>query len=181
MNLIIDIGNTRVKIAVFDQKNDIIDQKANNNDLIIDDIKGFLSKYNIKYAIVSQVGNTVAGLKELLTNHKVLLKNLDANLKLPFSIAYKTPQSIGSDRLALVAPESSIAIIRAYSVAEKLNVNLGEEVRNVVRCTFSNCITQNSREPLPHRLKVTKTDPLTLRCHYCQRPQDLDELIHNLL
>ena len=85
------------------------------------------------------------------------------------------------DRLALVAPESSIAIIRAYSVAEKLNVNLGEEVRNVVRCTFSNCITQNSREPLPHRLKVTKTDPLTLRCHYCQRPQDLDELIHNLL
>ena len=85
------------------------------------------------------------------------------------------------DRLALVAPDSSIAIIRAYSVAEKLNVNLGEEVRNVVRCTFSNCITQNLREPLPHRLKVTKTDPLTLRCHYCQRPQDLDELIHNLL
>jgi len=85
------------------------------------------------------------------------------------------------DRLALVAPDSSIAIIRAYSVAEKLNVNLGEEVRNVVQCTFSNCITQNLREPLPHRLKVTKTDPLTLRCHYCQRPQDLDELIHNLL
>lgn len=85
------------------------------------------------------------------------------------------------DRLALVAPDSSIAIIRAYSVAEKLNVNLGEEVRNVVQCTFLNCITQNLREPLPHRLKVTKTDPLTLRCHYCQRPQDLDELIHNLL
>ena len=84
-------------------------------------------------------------------------------------------------RLALVAPDSSIAIIRAYSVAEKLNVNLGEEVRNVVRCTFSNCITQNLREPLPHRLRVAKTDPLTLRCHYCQRPQDLDELIHNLL
>jgi aspartate carbamoyltransferase regulatory subunit len=85
------------------------------------------------------------------------------------------------DRLALVAPESSIAIIRAYSVAEKLNVNLGEEVRNVVRCTFSNCITQNPREPLAHRLKVTKTDPLALRCHYCGRPQNMDELIHNLL
>ena len=85
------------------------------------------------------------------------------------------------DRLALVAPESSIAIIRAYSVAEKLNVNLGEEVRNVVRCTFSNCITQNPREPLAHRLKVTRTDPLALRCHYCGRPQNMDELILNLL
>ena len=85
------------------------------------------------------------------------------------------------DRLALVAPDSSIAIIRAYTVAEKLEVNLGKEVRNVVQCTFSNCITQNLREPLPHRLRVTSTDPLTLRCHYCQRPQDLDELIHDLL
>ena len=85
------------------------------------------------------------------------------------------------DRLALVAPDSSIAIIRAYSVAEKLNVNLGDEVRNVVRCTFSNCITQNPREPLPHRLVVMKTDPLMLRCYYCQRPQNLDELILNLI
>jgi len=130
---------------------------------------------------------------------KVLeLLNLSSDTSVPVSLVMNVPsKKMGAkdiikvedreltqselDRLALVAPESSIAIIRAYSVAEKLNVNLGEEVRNVVRCTFSNCITQNSREPLPHRLKVTKIDPLMLRCHYCQRPQDLDELIHNLL
>jgi aspartate carbamoyltransferase regulatory subunit len=130
---------------------------------------------------------------------KVLeLLNLTSDTSVPVSLVMNVPsKKMGAkdiikvedreltqselDRLALVSPESSIAIIRAYTVAEKLTVNLGEEVRNVVRCTFSNCITQNSREPLPHRLKVTKTDPLTLRCHYCQRPQDLDELIHNLL
>ena len=130
---------------------------------------------------------------------KVLeLLNLSGDTSVPVSLVMNVPsKKMGAkdiikvearelnqfelDRLALVAPDSSIAIIRAYSVAEKLNVNLGEEVRNVVRCTFSNCITQNLREPLPHRLRVAKTDPLTLRCHYCQRPQDLDELIHNLL
>ena len=130
---------------------------------------------------------------------KVLeLLNLSSDTSVPVSLVMNVPsKKMGAkdiikvedreltqfelDRLALVAPDSSIAIFRAYSVAEKLNVNLGEEVRNVVRCTFSNCITQNLREPLPHRLKVAKTDPLTLRCHYCQRPQDLDELIHNLL
>lgn len=85
------------------------------------------------------------------------------------------------NRLALVAPEAHVAIIRAYSVAEKLTINLGEEVVNVARCTFSNCITTNPREPLPHRLKVRGTEPLDLRCHYCGRPQDLDDLIHNLL
>ena len=85
------------------------------------------------------------------------------------------------DRLALVAPDAHVAIIRAYSVAEKLTINLGTEVLNVVRCTFSNCITTNLREPLPHRLKVISRDPLHIRCHYCGRPQDLDELIKNVL
>jgi len=85
------------------------------------------------------------------------------------------------DRLALVAPDAHVAIIRAYSVAEKLTINLGTEVLNVVRCTFSNCITTNLREPLPHRLKVISRDPLHIRCHYCGPPQDLDELIKNVL
>ena len=85
------------------------------------------------------------------------------------------------DRLALVAPDAHVSIIRAYSVAEKLTINLGEEVVNVVRCTFSNCITTNLREPQDHRLKVVKRDPLQLRCHYCGRPQDLAELAYNVL
>ena len=85
------------------------------------------------------------------------------------------------NRLALVAPDARVAIIRAYSVAEKLTIELGDEVTNVVSCTFSNCITTNPREPLAHRLKVMSREPLELRCHYCGRPQDLEELIHNLL
>ena len=50
-----------------------------------------------------------------------------------------------------------VAIIRAYSVAEKLTIELGDEI-NVVRCTFSNCITTN-REPLAHRLKIVSRVP----------------------
>jgi len=85
------------------------------------------------------------------------------------------------NRLALVAPDAHVAIIRAYSVAEKMTIDLGEEVKNVVRCTFSNCITTNPREPLSHRLKVLSTEPLELRCHYCGRPQDLEALVRNLI
>ena len=85
------------------------------------------------------------------------------------------------NRLALVAPDAHVAIIRAYSVAEKLTIELGDEIVNVVRCTFSNCITTNPREPLAHRLKILSRVPLELRCHYCGRPQDLDELVNNVL
>ena len=85
------------------------------------------------------------------------------------------------NRLALVAPDAHVAIIRAYVVAEKLTIELGSEVTNVVRCTFSNCVTINPREPLPHRLKVLSREPLELRCHYCGRPQDLEELVRNVV
>ena len=85
------------------------------------------------------------------------------------------------NRLALVAPDAHVAIIRAFLVAEKLTIELGDEIINVVRCTFSNCITTNLREPLPHRLFIAHRDPLELRCHYCGRPQELEKLIENLL
>lgn len=85
------------------------------------------------------------------------------------------------DRLALVAPDASVAIIRAYSVAEKMEINLQEEVVNLARCTFTNCITVNPREPLPHRLMVTKREPLELRCRYCGKYQEIDKLVDNLL
>ena len=85
------------------------------------------------------------------------------------------------DRLALIAPKASVAIIRSYSVAEKREVTIGEELVNIARCTFSNCITINPREPQDHRLRVVNGDPIELRCRYCGRPQDMSELIDNLL
>ena len=85
------------------------------------------------------------------------------------------------DRLALVAPDAAVAIIRAYLVAEKLEINLTDEVVNVARCTFSNCITVNPREPLPHRLIVVNREPLQLRCRYCGKTQDTEALVDNLV
>ena len=85
------------------------------------------------------------------------------------------------DRLALIAPAASISIIRNYSVAEKMQADLGEELVNIARCSFWNCITQNSHEPLPHKLRVANVDPLEIRCSYCGRGQDMDEIVENIL
>ena len=85
------------------------------------------------------------------------------------------------DRLALLAPAASVAIIRNYSVAEKLNAELGDELVNIARCSFWNCITQNAREPLPQKLRVVNEDPLEIRCSYCGRGQDMDEIVDNIL
>ena len=85
------------------------------------------------------------------------------------------------DRLALIAPEASIAIIRNHAVAEKMNVELADDILNITKCSFSNCITKNDREPLPQRMKVVSRDPLEVRCYYCGRGQEIDELIENII
>ena len=72
-------------------------------------------------------------------------------------------------------------MVLMYLNAEKMEINLTEEVVNVARCTFSNCITTNPMEPLPHRLIVTKREPLELRCRYCGKFQEIDKLVDNLL
>ena len=85
------------------------------------------------------------------------------------------------DRLALIAPTASIAIIRNHAVAEKLKIELADDLINIASCSFSNCITKNTREPLPQRLRVISRDPLEVRCYYCGRDQDLEELIENII
>ncbi len=85
------------------------------------------------------------------------------------------------DRLALIAPAASIAIIRNHAVAEKLKVELAEDLINIASCSFSNCITENTYEPLPQRLRVISQDPLEVRCYYCGRGQNLEDLIENIL
>jgi aspartate carbamoyltransferase regulatory subunit len=85
------------------------------------------------------------------------------------------------DRLALIAPAASIAIIRNHAVAEKMDVELSDDLVNIAKCSFSNCITKSDREPLPQRLRVIKHDPIEVRCYYCGRGQDMDELIENIL
>ena len=85
------------------------------------------------------------------------------------------------DRLALISPQASVAIIRNYGVAEKRVVELNEELLNVARCTFWNCITRNKMEPLPQKLRVVSRDPIEVRCYYCGRGQNMEEIIENIL
>ncbi len=85
------------------------------------------------------------------------------------------------DRLAIIAPNASVGIIRDYRVAEKRSVTLGTELRDLARCSFSNCITTNPREPLPHRILVHSTSPLELRCAYCGKTQSADDIVNHLI
>ncbi|HYA33429.1 MAG TPA: aspartate carbamoyltransferase regulatory subunit [Candidatus Bathyarchaeia archaeon] len=75
------------------------------------------------------------------------------------------------DKIALIAPEATINIIRDFEVTQKKSVILPDLITNVVRCPNLNCIS-NSPEPIYSKFKVL--DSFALRCDYCETIIDND-------
>ena len=73
------------------------------------------------------------------------------------------------DKIALIAPNATINIIRNYNVVEKHHVEAPKEVIGLVRCENPNCITNKPREPVRSKFTVVEHEPLQLKCVYCER------------
>lgn len=117
MNLSIDIGNSRVKLAVFKDDTCLIIEITTKENLI-KKIESIKESYNIINVIISSVsGVNVEDIKKMNSFFKVLI--LDNNLDFPFKIEYKTKDTLGVDRLALMAaaikkyPQKNVLVIDA--------------------------------------------------------------------
>ena len=119
MNLVIDIGNTQIKVAVF-QETILIFKDQFSSDQLISRVLSISEQYNIKEGIISHVTNLD---QTLLLELKKIVKliELDYQTKLPFLNKYLTPKTIGVDRLALIAgakgqfPDQNVLVIDAGS------------------------------------------------------------------
>lgn len=73
-----------------------------------------------------------------------------------------------TNKIALIAPNAQINIIREYQVVEKRPLVLGDEIRDVMHCVNPVCITNH--QPIPTRFYVIKDHgEIRLRCRYCER------------
>ncbi|HHH77877.1 MAG TPA: aspartate carbamoyltransferase regulatory subunit [Thermoplasmatales archaeon] len=75
------------------------------------------------------------------------------------------------DKIALIAPNATINIIRGYEVKEKYRVVVPDEIVGIVKCANPNCVS-NSREPIKPRFIVKSREPLRIKCFYCERELD---------
>jgi aspartate carbamoyltransferase regulatory subunit len=75
------------------------------------------------------------------------------------------------DKIALIAPQATINIIRDYEVVQKKAVILPRVITNIVRCPNLNCIS-NSSEPVFSKFTVLESHGL--RCVYCETIIDND-------
>jgi type III pantothenate kinase len=117
MNLAIDIGNTRVKAAVFEEDK-LIELFVFDKKIIISQIRKIIKKHPISLGIMSNVGSVSAKkMAQLKKSFDFMV--VSASLKVPFTNLYKTPKTLGVDRIALVAgavkqfPNKNVLIIDA--------------------------------------------------------------------
>ena len=78
------------------------------------------------------------------------------------------------NRIALVAPNVVLNIIRDYEVVEKKCVRLPDELIDIIRCNNPKCITNN--EPMKSHFYVTDKETGTVKCRYCERKTNKEEI-----
>lgn len=81
------------------------------------------------------------------------------------------------DKLALVAPQATINLIRDSQRTSKHRVRVPDHITGLVRCPNLGCITRH--EYVPTRFDTISREPLELRCYYCNwlfRSEELELL-----
>ena len=79
------------------------------------------------------------------------------------------------NRIALVAPNVVLNIIRDYEVAEKKYISLPDRLVGIVKCNNPKCISNN--EPMLSQFDVIDRDSVTLKCHYCERKINKEDIL----
>jgi type III pantothenate kinase len=100
MNLALDIGNTRTKLGLF-RGNELVEQ-AIWTDWTLAELLAFGNHAGVNRVMVSSVAEPDEALREGLAEHFQVLE-LTHLTPLPFENQYKTPKTLGKDRLAAVA------------------------------------------------------------------------------
>jgi aspartate carbamoyltransferase regulatory subunit len=78
------------------------------------------------------------------------------------------------NRIALVAPEAKLNIIKDYEVVEKKVVEVPDNITGIAKCMNPKCIT--NFETVTTRFRVVSKKNVALKCHYCEKITTQDNL-----
>jgi aspartate carbamoyltransferase regulatory subunit len=78
------------------------------------------------------------------------------------------------NKIALVAPDAKLNIIKDYEVVEKKVVQVPDEISGIVKCFNPQCITNH--EKINTRFTVLSKKEVSLKCHYCEKITDAEHM-----
>lgn len=117
---------------------------------------------NVLFKVVS-----LLGLEKL--DHPITIGNNLESKKMGskgiIKIANKFFEQEEINKIAVIAPNIVLNIIKDYVVIEKKKAELPSIIKGIVKCNNPKCITNN--EPMPTRMDVVDEKKIELRCYYC--------------
>jgi len=167
MNLVIDIGNTLVKTAIFN-KTTLVEKNIFPKEKLIYSLKGIFKNHHITHSIMSSVGSiNLSDLQIIKKLYNPII--LDQNTKLPFKNFYITPKTLGVDRIALVVaavtkyPNNNVLIIDAgscitYDFVNKNNEYFGGAISPGIEMRYNALHSYTANLP---KLSFTNEIPLS--------------------
>ena len=115
------------------------------------------------------------------------LKDMDSNITIGYNLESKklgkkgiikiadkffTDEEI--NRISVVASNIKLNVIRNYAVVEKKEAIMPDELKGIVKCNNPKCITNN--EAMQTWFHVTDKEKGLLKCHYCEKEQQKDNI-----
>lgn len=157
MNLVVDIGNTKVKAAVFESDTLVSFLSFEESDFE-QFITSFQKEYSITACILSSVKKDERGIHKILEEIPFFLR-LDHTTQIPFVNLYRTPTTLGIDRIALVAgatdqyPNQNALIIDAgtcitYDFVNQNSEYLGGAISPGIQIRYRSVHDYTSKLPL---------------------------------
>jgi len=163
MNLVLDLGNSYGKIAVFDQTHVV--EAATYEKITSKEISYFHIRYSgIKGVIISSVVNYSREIIDYLNNLYSTCVELNHSTPIPLENRYLTPETLGYDRIAAavgaytICPGKNVLVIDAgtaitYDIVTSRGEFLGGNISQGIEIRFKSLHKYTSRLPQLERPK----------------------------
>jgi aspartate carbamoyltransferase regulatory subunit len=79
------------------------------------------------------------------------------------------------NKIALVAPQAKLNIIRDYEVIEKRVVEVPDSISGIVKCVNPKCVT--NFENVTTKYTVVSKSEVALKCRYCEKITHQDQMV----
>ena len=78
------------------------------------------------------------------------------------------------NKIALVAPQAKLNIIRDFEVVEKKVVEVPDFIEGIVKCMNPKCITNHDQ--VKTKFNVIDKENVSLKCYYCEKITDQEHM-----
>ncbi|MBO7202606.1 MAG: aspartate carbamoyltransferase regulatory subunit [Paludibacteraceae bacterium] len=105
------------------------------------------------------------------------LSSKKSGLKGIIKITDKYFESSEINRIALIAPNAVLNVIKDYKVVEKQKLTLPDQVCGIIKCVNPKCVTNN--QPIETKFHVVDKESINVKCHYCERMIEQEDILFN--